>query len=119
MAKNLTVDEKLEVLKSYGVDVEFDRDGVYRVLNHQEVFNIFEIGNSIGDCTMEVTCGYGRNNMYSGHIYFVGLKAPWLYAGIQAKAREIGNEDITGVSFSDEREEVMSIDTIYYKVERS
>lgn len=54
MAKGLTVEQKLEVLKSYGVRLEYDHDGAYKVLNYQEVSNIDEIGFNIGDCTMEV-----------------------------------------------------------------
>ena len=118
MAKNLTVEQKLEVLKSYGVDVEYDKDGAYKVLNHQEIFDIFEIGNAIGDCTMEVTSGYGFNDVYSGHIYFVCLEKPWGYMDIQDVARELGNERVTTIGFKDEREDVWSIDTIYYKGER-
>lgn len=115
MAKNLTVEQKLEVLKTYNVNVEYDKDGAFRVVNYKKEFNIFEIGNAIGDCTMDVSDSYDENGAGTGHIYFICLCEPWGYVGTQKIAREIGNEEIVGICFDDERENIMSVDTIFYK----
>lgn len=115
MTNNLTINEKLSILKTYGIDFEYDKDGAYRVLNFIEVFNITEIGNAMGDCSMVVSYGYKRNSgIHTGHIYFINLEEPWGYIGMQDIAREEGNEKVVSVSFDKEDKDTMSIDTLYY-----
>lgn len=69
MAKNLTVEQKLEILKAHGVNAELYSRAAYKVLNYQNIFDIFTIGNAIGRCTMEVSESYAFDKDCLGYIY--------------------------------------------------
>ena len=117
MAKNLTVEQKLEILKAHGVSAELYSRAAYKVLNYQNIFDIFTIGNAIGRCTMEVSESYAFDKDCLGYIYFVCIDEPWHCNGIQSIAREIGNENVASVSFKDEDKYKDYIGTIFYKDE--
>ena len=114
MKEPLTLEQKLEVIKSYGIEVEYYKYGAYKVLNHQEIFNISEIGNAIGECRMEVSRSCVIDKTYFGHIYFICLEMPWGGFGIQKIASEIGNEKVATVEVYDNPNDAWSGDALYY-----